>query len=460
MINIKKKNLNTKFDINILFAYLIGLFSTQNILYAFKISNTYINIIYVLATIIIAWKIITRDRGLIIAIRKVDKYFKYYLCTIFLSFIPYYFIIIFNNNLKYQSLFNGLISLALGLGLYICVINFSNNKIYMIKGLWHGVMLNIVISLIQLIMFNKGSYFSLYDWFPQPAFYISIPWEVAQSGALSNNEFLIYSYRAEGLFLECSYFVACMSSVVLLVLNEKRYSVVRSSCIIILSILIIISNSGNLIIYVLSLIMYLIVVSSTKKQGNIIDYSERRKFIIKILVIIPILCIITIMVNQVYNFKNILNLSSIYESIVQGISEANLFDTGNTTRLQYMLNSFGIITKYIFGTGYNMSTTVLQYEIGIVTPFNFFIKICLEQGIVGLMSYILFLINTIFILIKTKVNPQQNKILAISVICIAIFQFGNGSGFMPYVWLIFGICANEIYNIKIKRRTITEVSID
>lgn len=450
-----------KLDDSVL-AYLIGLLVGQNVLYAIKISNTYINVIYIITAIIFIVKRLSSPIKFKQTIKGFDKLFFYYIIAIIISVIPYSYIVITNDNIRYQSYFSGLISLVLGLTLYTCVLYFADYRGKIFTGLWHGLIINVLVSLLQLIMFNRGSYFSFYDWFPQPAFYVSIKWNAAQSGILSNNlEYLIFYYRAIGLFLECSYLVGYVSSVILITILTTPKSIFRFIILTLLTFLIAISGSANLVIYFGVFIIYicvnLVVVGKVSKNDNRIHRNIRGNIVIskhwiKLLWFIATAILIIYIIGADW-ISSYFSIDDITSSVKNSFATTDITDSDNITRYTFMLKALDLVAQYPFGVGYNMASSVLKTLSGSYATFNYFITILLELGPIGIMAYILFIGNTIFILLKNYTS-KYSIALAVSVLAICACQFGNGVGFFPSTWLVFALCNVEKSNIYENRRNI------
>lgn len=422
-----------KSQIKRIVSYFIGLFAVQNVIYAFKISNTYINIELLLGFISVILLLLIDPKSLFEAVNKTEKSLKWYLLSIGISFLYLINYSAFNPGTRIISFFNGLIALFLSLSLYYCIIALRKNRLLMIKGLWHGLIINTIVSILQLIMFNSGSYFSLYDLFPEDYYYVSIKWGMPGTLHLSNiQEWLIYSYRASGLYLECSYFVASMTCVLIFCWSYRKAKTFDYAIFLILTILIAMSGSGNFVIYSVIFVIYFSYILANKAHIHKKMIVSKKKILIILMAVFGFFCL----------FENgLMDLSSLVEGIEESIVGAKISDEGNNERLTFMIAAFHFYLTYPVGVGYNMASNALRSYSSTYAAFNYFLTVLIELGPVGLVAYLNLWYKNIIGVIK-KVEPPR-KAIFIGLLAAIIFQFANGTGFTHLIWVLLGITQSE-----------------
>lgn len=414
-------------------SYLIGLLAVQNVIYVFKISNTYINIELFLGFISIMFLMMFDRKALFEALRKTDKSLKWYLLSIVLSFLFLINYAMFNQGTRIISFFNGLISLFLSLSVYYSVIVYRRYRLSIVKGLWHGLIINTIVSILQLVMFNIGSYFSLYDWFPEEFYYVSIKWGMPGTVHLSDiQEWLIYSYRASGLYLECSYFVASMTCVLIICWSYRKAKIVDYFLLFVLTILISMSGSGNLVIYVAILLMYFSYTFISKI--NINRYFGISKY--SVFIIVGALLVIAFAIEEKY-----IDLTEIISGIEESVLGVNISDEGNNERLTFMIAAFHFYLTYPIGVGYNMASNALRAYSSTYAAFNYFLTVLIELGPIGLLAYLNLWQKNITGVIKNIELPR--RAIFIGLLAAIFFQFANGTGFTHIVWVLLGLSQAE-----------------
>ena len=254
-------------------AYWLGLLSTQGIIYVFKVGNTYINIELLVGLMAFVLLTLRHSGEMIGQIKKTDTTIKVYLLSILISFVDVVIYFLQDRSIKVQSYFNGLVMLMLSIMIYYSIILLKKYQMAVIKGIWHGLIINVIVSALQYIFFQRGSYFTLNDLFPQNGFYISIPWTVAQTKSYDPH-WLIYSYRAQGMFLEASYFVSALTTIILMLaaFEFKKNSFSKIIITIIAVFLSLISSSGNFVVLTFGILVYWL---TTRKRTGL----TRKQFV-------------------------------------------------------------------------------------------------------------------------------------------------------------------------------------
>lgn len=413
-------------------AYLLGLFATQNVVYLFTIGNTKINIEWITAFLIFFTFCISKPNKVIKTILSTPKEMKYYIISIFFSIVSAIFYLAFSKNNFITSFFTGIIALFLNLCIFFDCILLKHYKKSIIKGLYHGFILNVFFSIMQYIAFNNGTFLTLYSYFPQDAFYVSIPWTKAHILS-ANQDYLIYSYRAMGFFLECSYFVAHMTALILLIFTYKKNNVLFYILTISITFLIALSGSGNFIIFLFGLILYYFISKKKVKKLSKNKLAKRLGFIFILLFVVLFL-------------SSRINITDLTDMLKLSFDGANIKDSSNNERFSFMMSALSLCLKYPLGVGYNIASKALIAYSGAHASFNYWITVFLELGPLGLICYIYMMwINSINC-IKEK-NIIINK-LGIILLIMWFYQFANGTGFTPIIWIILSLIFIEKNNRK------------
>lgn len=436
-----------------IFALFLGIIVCNNVIYALKVGKTYINISYIYGIIIFLFFIIFKKRGLTKCFKEINYNFRIYIVIALLSVIMA--IITFTDNLSVvMSYFNGIIMLVFNLILYMDVLFLKDYKKSILKGLIIGYILNIILSLIQYITYNNGNYFSLYYFFPQPAFQINSYYGANSILQQTTDTFNIYGYRAQGFFLETSYYMAFIATTSVILFVSTNKSLIKILSIISMIFIIALTSSGNLIIILFTFIMYFIFKKIKCNNINKMNNKTKNKINIKTftLFFLIIVLIIGLSLLNISKIKEIIDTNNILEKFINNINSANIADEGNKGRATSMLKSLELILKYPLGVGYNLSPTLLsmEFEKGTLeanSTFNRLITIQLEQGPLGLIFYIIYIYNISGVLIL-KARDKYTLALGVGVLGAFICQIGNGIGSFPFIILIFALANIELNRMK------------
>ena len=436
-----------------IFALFLGIIVCNNVIYALKVGKTYINISYIYGIIIFLFFIIFKKKGLTKCFKEINYNFRIYVVIALLSVIMA--IITFTDNLSVvMSYFNGIIMLVFNLILYMDVLFLKDYKKSILKGLIIGYILNIILSLIQYITYNNGNYFSLYYFFPQPAFQINSYYGANSILQQTTDTFNIYGYRAQGFFLETSYYMAFIATTSVILFVSTNKSLIKILSIISMIFIIALTSSGNLIIILFTFIMYFIFKKIKCNNINKMNNKTKNKINIKTftLFFLIIVLIIGLSLLNISKIKEIIDTNNIFEKFINNINSANIADEGNKGRATSMLKSLELILKYPLGVGYNLSPTLLsmEFENGTLeanSTFNRLITIQLEQGPLGLIFYIIYIYNISGVLIL-KARDKYTLALGVGVLGAFICQIGNGIGIFPFIILIFALANIELNRMK------------
>lgn len=417
-------------------AILLGIIVCNNVIYAFKINNTYINIAFIASIIIFLYLIIFRHKKLFKAIKNINIYFKIFIIICFLSVIP--MIIFCDNKSFYTSYITGIVYLIVTLTIYINVYFLKSEKEYIYKGLLYGFLLNVILSLIQYITYLAGSCFSLFEFFPQDAF------QVCNINLKSAMTMYIPSYRAQGFFLETSYYMIFLASTIMLYRARTKNNFRNLLVILIALFCMVNSTTATMVLVFMAMILYFIInkvkTSKEKKKEIVTGY--------KILGICACFLALLIMLLVSNKFTQYFNFEEMWDKISTSMLTADINNEDNEERSQAMDNGIKLALKYPFGGGYNLMTKLMMEEYNgemkVYTTFNYFITLCIEIGIVGALIFTIYIISlTIKLTIKTK--DKKKIAIGISVLVTFIGQVACGTNFilLPFIILIYALADLE-----------------
>ena len=419
-------------------AFLQGFALCNNVIYIFNYNTFYLNISCLVSLITLVYIIIKEKHNISKYLKQIDKFFYLFLFFCFLSIIPMFFY--FQNDLSVtNAFFNGLPSLVLIFIQYFIMIALYDHKKNIFQGILFGFIINIIFSLLQYIFFQQKQVFTLYRLFPNPAFQIPGDYFVLSTMPNIVSSLKIYSFRAQGLFLETSYFLTFVIGSVLIVMNVIKNNVSKIILLLISLWLCIISESGNLLILLFILMAYLVISFIKRKDKKTIN----RKIVLLIPCIMVVVCLSALFV---------INNPKITNSLDNSIISANMEDSGNHERFLSIERGMDLIIKYPFGIGYNMSSTIYAREYGneyVNAIFSTLLVNELEIGLLGNLMYIIFSLKMIVYALRKK-EDKTSLVLGLSALGVFACQITNGISYwlMLYIICIFAMINASMYEPK------------
>ena len=410
-------------------AFLQGFALCNNVIYIFNYNTFYLNVSCLVSLITLVYIIIKEKNNISKYLKQIDKFFYLFLFFCLLSVIPMFFY--FKNDLSVtNAFFNGIPSLVLIFIQYFIIIALYDHKKNIFQGILFGFIINIILSLLQYIFFQQKQVFTLYRLFPNPAFQVPGDYFVLNAMPDIVSSLKIYSFRAQGLFLETSYFLTFVIGSILIIMNIVKNNILKVILLLISLWLCIISESGNLLILLFILITYLVVCFIKRKDIKTIN----RKVMLLIPCIMIIVCLTAIF---------IVNNPKITNSLDNSLISANMEDSGNHERLLSIERGMDLIIKYPFGIGYNMSSTIYAKEYGneyVNAIFSTLLVNELEIGLLGNFMYIIFSLKMIVYALRKKDN-KINLALGLSALGMFACQISNGISYwlMLYIICIFAM---------------------
>lgn len=424
-----------KKSINVILAWLLGFIVCNNVFYCFQGVSSNINISEVYSLFLLVFLIV--QNSFKIPIGKINKYFesgmKIYSMMIYVLLIPS--LLLFQSTSYAISPLKGAVAYLLILSTIIDVILLKDNKSNIIDGLKIGIVINILFSFFQLFCYLRGISFSLATWFPQIAFQENIYW-----------------YRAQGLFLETSYYAAFISITICLLFVTTK-SLYKNIMYFLSSILLLgISFTGNIVNFLVVIFLYLFIVAK-----NTFKKKTYEQFMSLFLLVLTLIICCTVFSDQINSFLVRVGFGANFSN---GLFDAIITNTTNNSsnaiRLEYQTKALSLIPNYFWGVGYNMSSSLLQLKYGIVASFNVLVTNQLELGFIGTISYILVFYHTgVKLLLKGKSDYQKS--LGIAMIAMFVAQVGNGFNWFPFCALVYALASieySELGNVRLKQNAI------
>ncbi|MEL7660874.1 hypothetical protein [Acetobacterium wieringae] len=411
-------------------AFALGLSVCTNVIYGFRLGNTVVLIPYIITLIGVVILVINRGgiSQFIVAAKKMDNSLKIYsfINVLSLMLVVIYFGI---NGTTIAISVKGLILYFCGIAIYLLAVSLKNECHYIMSGLYWGIIINVIFCLLSFFAFNKGLYFSLYELFPQEAFAVNVKWGVT-TGSLAKS-FVIYSYRAQGLFLEASHFSGFLIALFVPVIAYMKKSNLNTLIIVAVIYFELISGTPNFIILIVEAFV-VIFFGEDKKQMRFGVVKKRTAYIMGV----SIIAILFLIINA-----DKLDLSAYFQAINTVLNSLDIADVGNTDRYRGMQVGFSFIKDNPLGIGYNLEPYLFNSSnagASLHSSFSFALKLLVETGPLGFISYI----YVIFCFCRKGIKYRSNRLLfslAIACLFCALMQFVNGIAILPYMWLLFGL---------------------
>lgn len=436
-------------------AFVLGFSFLQGIVYVAKVGNLYVDAVYLVAVAALVVKLIFDPKY---TVGKMEAYFCRsmlpFLLMVALSGVLALMSSVTHQGVQISSYLNGLVVLAVSLCVYFAVIAYRDQIKYIVRGLWVGLLVNIVVSFMQYAAFQAGTAFTLYDVFPQPAFYISVPWGAGGAWA-ENIKYLVYSFRAQGLYLEVSYFVGAATIVYVAAPSFiKTNGTFRAIVLAALLFLFGMSATGNLILFVgFAIAAYAIRLSFDGGRGGLFERKRSRiEWMLMLLSLFGCLAVALLFIADADAILDTIDFDVFSKGWTDGIASSNLSDADNSERLTYMLNAIAEFAHYPWGGGYNMAPTLTFADYGSNATFSYVLTLLVELGPLGFVAYLYFIGSLVVGLARREgLRHADRAVLSVAVLALLAFQVANGIGLTPLAWCVFALASIELYDKKKER---------
>ena len=354
-------------------AFIIGLFSANNIISLFSVGSTPMMLVWLFSLLFMSYIVINDKK----AIHKAFRYVTFdLLLTIFFIVFSLFFVLLYNSSFLYQW-FVGVLGIMLNISVLVIVLMLADHVDYILKGIFVGVLINFVFSIVGFIMYNRGIVFTLNNLFPAVTD-ISVP-------------SIRSAFRAYGLFKEPGHLMRYITIMALPLWATSKAGMNSFHKLLILFLLMfftVFSRSASVLVFVIGIGTFVYIVSR----------KSRRK-LLSLFLLIPVLAMV---------FYWMLGAESVklVESFLSGLLDVFKTKDNNTIRRLGMKNALEIIKMYpISGCGWNTFTQVLMkenfYDTGATGSFSVALSLVSELGLMSI-PYFYFLIKKSFTLIKRK----------------------------------------------------------
>lgn len=433
-------------------AFVFGLVFVQGIVYVTKVGNLYVDVVYPFAVIVLSLNFAFRPR---ITLQSIESCF-YKGMTPFLSVVVLSVFLAVGSSITHvgvhiSSCVNGLVVLLFSLIIYFAVISLRDRMRFLVRGLFFGLLVNILVSFFQYAAFQSGTAFTLYDYFPQPAFYISVPWGAGSAWA-QNLRYLVYSFRAQGLYLEVSYFVGAATMIYVVSMGFLDMSgTAKAVVFLLLLFLFAMSNTGNLVLFIgfTLLTHFLLSASHDKTTSFLTNKRSSAEWIVQLVVIAVLVGLCIYALSNIDDVTSALDVDNLVKGLQGGIESSDISNSDNRERFLFMQNGLSEFMRYPWGGGYNMAPTLTFYDFGTNATFSYVLTLLVEMGPIGLIAYGYLVLSMVLRLLVNDGRLIGSKAcVAVALIALLVFQTGNGIGLTPIAWVIFALASIEIVSGK------------
>lgn len=414
-------------------SFVLGLSVSTGVIYVFTAGNTPVYIGYCVAAIAFVMLLLACPLILADAATAVDNSVLAFCGLAALSLVPsLVYATIGGQGIDVSlTVLKGLVVLVAGVIVYIVAISLRSSRDMMVTGVAFGVALNVAFSVAANIAFNAGSVLSLYSLFPQDAFIVPLRWGVLEPAG----SHAIYTFRAQGLFLEASHLMVFLVTWGLLCTIKLKHMLIKTALLVGVVYVSAQALSPNVAVLMLEAVLVLVVRGVPKNRGS---FSVQNKNI-------PHATIVAFFALLFATFLSVLlfgdAISVLVGNIVDSLGDldvASSTDTGTAARFDSMLTTLSILPSYPFGAGWNTESIVLATTFGesAFASHSFALRLLLEVGPLGLLAYCWVVWRHAS---RAYRASRQGRFVAVSLVCMAIAQFLNGITLLPYVWLLLGI---------------------
>lgn len=312
--------------------FIIGVFSSTNVLYGFVVGSTPI-LIGQIAGVVCLIAILFVQKGKLYNVKPILRILPsiklLFLCIV-ASFIP---VIIFNPNNLYQW-FVGIIALLLNLTIIISILEGMNNIDGLYMGIAVGIILNLILSMYALLQYKSGTIFTLNDYFPY-----------ANTAAL----FMSNAFSARGFFKEPGHLMRFLAifAIPLITRLHQQHKIISKLLTFVIGVMLAFTGSATIAVFCIGFLAYYL-------------YSRKKS---------PLKIVILIVGGGIFFgillwiFRNQIVSSGMLKSFSSGFQSLFVTTGSNGSRIQGMKYALNIIAKYpIIGCGWNTLSKIFVSE--------------------------------------------------------------------------------------------------
>lgn len=418
---------------------LLGLGLSTNVVYVFRIGSTCVYVGYAIALLLVIWLFLSNRGEGGIDLGLVDSSVWIFFTVACVSVIAAAITSITGGTGVDAPLvaLRGLVVLFCGILTYYVVVRLSRYSKSLLIGLGLGIAINGVLCLVQYYAFYSGSVFTLYNYFPQESFAVFTTWDAASAVPIGASA--IYSFRPQGLFLEPSHimiFLVCLAPIAFLTMKSRigRLAIVGTSVFCCVTAL-----SPNAIFFLIEVLVLLAVYLSHNGGKNHLSSARFSHGTIIAAFAIVLAATVFLMVDG-----DVLN--DIVAALAQSLTDLDVSsttDTGTLDRWNSMVKALAVCGSNLFGTGWNTEALTLSYIYGSgdVASQSYAIRLLLETGVLGLVSYALLIWRHSKPLLGGE--SMTDLCLCAGVVFLAICQVTNGMTLVPWAWALLGLARSR-----------------
>lgn len=424
-------------------AFLFGVSLTTNVVYLFKVGNTAVYVGYVFA-LCLAVIVVIRSGCLDLDLGAIDKSVWAFCGMASLSFVVSFALSVVGlvpNDTPLVAL-RGLVVLACGLIVYGVTVVLDDSVQEFLAGIGVGIVLSGIFSFVAQRAFDAGSYFTLYGWFPQESFSVSAQWEVW--GQLPAGAGHIPSFRPQGLFLETSHlmaFLVCFAPLAFIAIKNRllRVAVIAATAYCAVT-----SLSPN----TLFLIIEIICLWSFTKKGSIKSLAARVR--LNHAAVVGLLAgLFAAIVVLTFNSGIVVDAFGLISRGISDLDVSGTNDEGTLERFDSMIKALAVVPNYPLGSGWNTESIILQYWYGAgdVASHSYAVRLLIEVGIAGLVSYIYLIARHSSPLLGHR-DSSFDYALGLAVVFLFVCQATNGTPLLPWAWALLGLARVRGHSVK------------
>lgn len=422
---------------------LFGVSLTTDVIYIFKLGNTCVYIGYAFAVVLALLLLVSRRHFDDVRLAVVDCSVWVFSAFVSLSLFPALFSAFLGHSPADAPLvvLKGLVVFFCGLLVYFAVAELRSFRRYFIFGLTLGLVINGIVSIMQQFAFDSGSFFTFYNLFPQDSFCVSAKWDIWPS--LPPYAGRINTFRPQGLFLEASHlmvFLVCLAPYIFLKTNNFYVKLV---IVVLTGYCAFTSASPNAVFLIIeSLVLLAISFSSSSVKLSKVKFNPIAAIVLSAFFFAGILFLL---------YRPDL-LTGAFESVSRSLSDLNVAsstDDGTLERWDSMMKALAALSQFPFGSGWNTESSVLVYIYGSsdVASHSFAIRLVLELGVLGLVSYIYVIVRHARLLLCSR-SSIEALALGMAVVFLFVCQASNGTSMLPWVWALLGLAQSETLALK------------
>lgn len=410
---------NRKRKLDKFLAVLLGLSVSEGISAMFTIGSTTFTFAELISPLMCIFFCSRNGRILTSFIRTVPIGFKLFGAVIVLSIIPG--LVYFMSISIVPRYIVGLVYLLIVLTTAIDAFYLSDLREKIILGIFIGLIINVLFSLICYVSFQRGVTISLNNLIGRNSFYVPL-----------------YSFRSQGFFMEPSHFSRYVISTIILVISTVKIRNFLIKLLLIVATLIALglSYSGSLAILMIGLLIYYL----GGKKGLCLKVHYRTVATIYVILFVCVMIAMGVVSVEVSD------ISVVADRIIRA---TNIADEGNYARYVGIVAVMQQWDAAVLGCGWNLVGTLIeQKSLGTVSAFSDLLEMVIETGIHGGMIYVA---STVFMGLRLwRLREPYSRALSISLLMILALQIGTDYAFNSCIMLVFGLAVAQLRDSTVR----------